>query len=173
MFTGKIPKEMPEKMLRVIHAMYLDKHGHGIRHLEEFHVLATAHELFSQHLDGLWEVNGRVVRPLLLDNFKELERRGYLRNEGGLKYFLTERGYDHAAKGKWQRFVDYWNSNPGLNTLVSILSALIASISLVVAIVAVVKAGAPTAPSVNAVESSVPQEKTPPNIQPAPSPTKT
>ncbi|PXX71835.1 hypothetical protein SAMN05660489_02428 [Pseudomonas sp. LAMO17WK12:I10] len=143
MFTGKIPKEMPLKLLRAIDGMYLDKHGHGIRHLDEFFALATAHELFDQHIDGLFEVEGNVARPLLLDNFKELERKGYMRCEGGLKYFLTEAGYEQASKTKWQSFVDYWNSNPGLNTLVAILSAMIATVSLVVAIIALSNTGAP------------------------------
>lgn len=141
MFSKKIRKEMPLELLRVIYEMYLDKHGHGIRNLQDFFVLTTAHELFSMYIPDLMEVKDNVSRPLLLDILKELEGRGFMRSELGYKYFLTLQGYDYSARGRWKKFVDYWNSNPGLNTLVAILSAGIASISLVVAIFAVVKSG--------------------------------
>jgi hypothetical protein len=145
MFTGKIPKEMPQRFLDVIYKMYLDQHGAGIRNLEKFTVLLTAHELFAEQIPDIYEENGNVVRPLLQDNFLELEARGFLRKGESLRYHLTEKGYDFASKGSWQKFVDYWNSNPGLNTLVAIISAAIATLSLVVAAIALANSSSPIA----------------------------
>ncbi|MEG0969165.1 MAG: hypothetical protein RSG92_27755, partial [Pseudomonas sp.] len=93
MFTKKIRREMPFELLRVVYEMYLEEHGHGIRNINDFHVLITAHELFSLYIPDLMEVSGDASRPLLLDNLKELESRGFMRCEGGLKYFLTVQGY--------------------------------------------------------------------------------
>ena len=143
MFTGKIPKDMPQRFLREIYSMYLEKHGHGVRNLNEFTVSLAAHELFAKRVPDMYEESGNVVRPLLVDNFKELEARGYLRKGAILSYHLTEKGYDHASKDRWQKFVDYWNSNPGLNTLVAIISSAIATLSLVVAAIALANTSSP------------------------------
>lgn len=136
MFSGKIPKDMPKTLLHEIYQMYLEKHGHGIRNLEEFRVTVAAHELFAQRIPNLYEHNGQISKPLLVENFQELEARGFLRKGESLWYHLTVQGYDQAAKTRWQSFVDYWNSNPGLNTIVALVSAFIASLSLVVAVIA-------------------------------------
>lgn len=144
MFTGKIAKEMPRRLLTVIYNMYLEKHGHGVRNLDQFTVALTAHELFAKRVPDLYEEMGNVVKPLLVENFQELEARGYLRKGEPLRYHLTEKGYDHASKDRWQNFVDYWNSNPGLNTLVAIISAAIATLSLVLAAIALTNTSAAT-----------------------------
>lgn len=125
---------MPDQFLQVIHSMYLEKYGHGVRNLSEFTVNIAAHELFAQQIPNLYEQNGRVIKPLIKENFQELEARGFLRPGEPLYYHLTVEGYNHAELTTWQRFVAYWNSNPGLNTLVTIASAVIAVISLGVAI---------------------------------------
>jgi hypothetical protein len=151
MFTGKIPKEMPQRLLSVIYNMYLEKHGPGIRNLNYFTVALTAHELFAMRVPDLYEEKGNVAKPLLVENFEELEARGYLRKGEPLRYHLTEKGYDHASKGRWQNFVDYWNSNPGLNTLVAIIGAGIASLSLVVAVIALVNSASPAKQAVPTV----------------------
>lgn len=144
MFTGKIPKEMPQRFLREIYSMYLEKHGHGVRNLDEFTVSIAAHELFAKRVPDMYEQSGNLLRPLLVDNFKELEARGYLKTgEAVLRYHLTEKGYDHASKGGWQKFVDYWNSNPGLNTIVAIISSVIATLSLVLAAIALSNTSSP------------------------------
>ena len=145
-FTGKISKEMPEEFLQVIHKMYLEKHGHGVRNLDEFKVTIAAHELFAQKIPNLYEQNGRVSKPLVPENFQELEARGFLRKGEPLWYHLTPEGYHHAEQTPWQRFVNYWNSNPGLNTLVAIASAVFALISLGVAILALSNSAAQTQP---------------------------
>ena len=155
MFTGKIPKEMPRRLLHVIYSMYLEKHGYGVRNLHLFTVLLTADALFAKRVPGLYEEKGNVAKPLLLENFQELEARGYLRKGETLRYHLTEKGYDHASKGRWQNFVDYWNSNPGLNTLVAVISAGIASLSLVVAAIALANSASPAPYSVPAAPYKV------------------
>lgn len=135
---------MPRRLLNVIYIMYLEKHGHGVRNLDNFTVSLTAHELFARQVPDLYEERGNVAKPLLVENFQELEARGYLRKGQPLRYHLTEKGYDYASKNRWQNFVDYWNSNPGLNTLVAIISAAIATLSLVVAAIALANSSAPT-----------------------------
>lgn len=143
--TKKISREMPQKFLCVLYKLYIAEHGHGVRHLSKYEILVTAHELYIKHMPEIAEVDksASVMRPRLLDLIQELEARGYLRGDGGgLTYFLTTEGYDEAAKSGWQRFVDYWNSNPGLNTLIAMLSMVIAAGSLWVAFLALSKTGA-------------------------------
>jgi hypothetical protein len=133
-FTGKIPKEMPDQFLQAIHSMYLERYGHGVRNLSEFTVNMAGHELFERHIPNLYEQSGPVIKPLITENFQELVARGHLKPGKPLYYHLTVEGYYHAEQTNWQRFVAYWNSNPGLNTLVTIASAIIAVISLWVAV---------------------------------------
>lgn len=143
--TKKISREMPRKFLGVLYKQYIERHGHGVRHLDKYEVLVTAHELYIKLMPEIAEKDAAasLMRPRLLDLIQELEARGYLRGDGGgLKYFLTTQGYDEADKSKWQRFVDYWNSNPGLNTLIALLSMALAAGSLWVAFLALSNPGA-------------------------------
>ncbi|TCP78366.1 hypothetical protein EC849_102201 [Pseudomonas putida] len=137
---------MPDQFLREIHKMYVEKYGHGVRNLGEFKVTIAAHELFAQRIPNLFEQSGRVIKPLIKENFQELEARGFLRKGEPLWYHLTAEGYYHSERTSWQRFVGYWNSNPGLNTLVTIASAIIAVFSLGVAIQALSNSTAQTPP---------------------------
>ncbi|WP_193453162.1 hypothetical protein [Pseudomonas nitroreducens] len=142
MITKKISRKMPKKFLGVVYDRYIEDFGEGVRHLGSFEVLTTAHEYYRKYMPEIAEVDQKqsLMRPRLLDLILELEARGYLRNSGdGLTYFLTVKGYDEADKSSWQHFVDYWNSNPGLNTLIAVFSMVISIGSVWVAILALSK----------------------------------
>lgn len=158
--TKKISRKMPRKFLGVLYAQYTERHGYGVRHLGEFKILTTATELYIELMpeiaetEEFQEAGQRVtlMRARLLDLILELEARGYLRSTGdGLTYLLTPEGYDEADRTGWQRFVGYWNSNPGLNTLIALGSMVIAFASMWVAVVALSK---PESSCRDAVEST-------------------
>jgi hypothetical protein len=139
--TKKITARMMRKALRIFYQDYEKQYGHGTRKLDEFSVLTTAAEVYLDRMPELTEKSGNMVRYLLLDVLMELEKSGLMRSEGGLRYFLTELGYQEASKSRWRRFVDYWNENPGLNTVIAILSMVISGFSLWIAVLALNKPG--------------------------------
>lgn len=139
--TKKITAKMMRKALRILYLDYQQQYGHGTRKLNEFFVLTTAAEVYIDRMPELVETSGNMVRYLFLDVLLELENLGLMRSEGGLKYFLTELGYEEASKSWWRRFIDYWNENPGLNTVIAILSLAVSGLSLWIAVLALNKPG--------------------------------
>lgn len=129
------------KMLRIFHEDYEKKYGHGSRHIDGFPILTTAAEVYLKRMPELAETEGNMVRYRLLDVLIELEKTGMMRSEGGVRYFLTNMGYEEASKSLWRRFIEYWNKNPGLNTVIAILSMVISGVSLWVAVLALNKPG--------------------------------
>lgn len=139
--TKKITAKMMSKLLRIFYKDYEKEHGHGSRHIGGFPILTTAAEVYLKRMPELAETEGGAVRYRFLDILIELEKAEMMRSEGGVRYFLTDRGYDEASKSLWCRFIEYWNNNPGLNTVIAILSMLISGASMWVAILALNKPG--------------------------------
>jgi len=130
---------MMRKALRMLYRDYQQQYGHGTRNLYEYFVLTTSAEAYIERMPELVETSGNMVRYLFLDVLLELENLGFMRSEGGLKYFLTELGYEEASKSWWRRFIDYWNNNPGINTVIAILSLVVSGLSFWIAVLALNK----------------------------------
>lgn len=141
MITKKITPKMMSKLLRIFYQDYETTYGHGSRHINGYAILTTAAEVYIDRMPELAETEGNVVRYRLLDVLVELEKSELMRSENGLRYYLTNLGYAEASKSRWRRFLDYWNNNPGLNTVIAILSMVISGISMWVAVLALNKPG--------------------------------
>lgn len=137
----KITPKMMSKMLKIFHDDYEKEFGHGVRNIHLFPILSTGAGIYLKRMPELKEKDGNMVRYRIVDILKELEKIGMMRSNDGVRFFFTPQGYEEASKSKWDRFVEYWNVNPGFNTVIAIVSAIVSVISLVVAIIALSKPG--------------------------------
>jgi len=66
--------------------------------------------------------------------FQELVEREYLCHNPDVSFQLTKKGYVAGTQGKLSKFLSFFNINPGINTLIAILSLVIAIAALYVSI---------------------------------------
>ena len=66
--------------------------------------------------------------------FDDLVKLKYLTQQPDTSFMLTPEGHKYGNRGLGMKFVNYFNLNPGLQTLVSIASLIMAFSALVVSI---------------------------------------
>jgi hypothetical protein len=131
--TKKLSKGMDVKLLSIIYKRYTKVHGYGTRHLDQFKVILTAGELFTDDMPEIVEFDPdtNTQRYLLIDILKELLAQGYVEKSDDNKYYwLTEAGYDFAAKSKFEHFVTYLNNNSGWALPIAFISLLVSIVAL-------------------------------------------
>lgn len=128
--TKKISWQMEPKLLGIIYGKYIDRFGHGVRNLGEFPILITSADVYLNDMPELREMEGDLVRHRFIDIMKELEASGYVTYDQRTSFFLTEAGYQLAARSPIDKALDFFNKNQGLAVPISIFSLIISIVAL-------------------------------------------
>ncbi|MFP3862831.1 hypothetical protein SHV42_07730 [Pseudomonas capeferrum] len=154
--SGHIKKGMEEKLLGLLYKRYVNKHGHGIRNLDQCAFIFLAEGLFVKDMPELRVEEGNRITFLYLPLMNELESKGMVRKDNKkMAFFFTEEGYRRAAMGWWDKALDFCNRNAGLAVVVAVCAAVISLGSLVVAIIAL--NSTPASPSPASIKSASPR----------------
>lgn len=124
-----------KKFLSWLYDKYTRRLGYGVRNIDkcDFCITYSIEDL----PDDFYSVSNGVAKSHVHEYAKELEAKGLLRfSENGLVFYFTKAGYDAVSAGRWQRFLDFLNLNPGA---LALIAALISIGSLVVSIIALKK----------------------------------
>lgn len=149
--SGHIKKGMEEKLLGLLYKRYVNKHGHGIRNLDQCAFIFLAEGLFVKDMPELRVEEGNRITFLYLPLMNELESKGLVRKDNKrMAFFFTEEGYRRAAMGWWDKALDFCNRNAGLAVVVAVCAAVISLGSLVVAIIALNSTPASPSPAKSA-----------------------
>ena len=131
--TKKITQGMDEKLLKIIYKRYTQMHGYGTRKLNDYKVLITGGELFEEEMPEIVErdANNNIKRYLLLDLLQELKAKNYLEvSADNTIYWLSNQGYQHASKNKFEHFITYLNNNSGWAIPLALLSLIVSIVAL-------------------------------------------
>ena len=124
-----------DKFLRVLCEIYQNVNGHSQAMLPEW---CFSYTLVAEHknLEALIKENysNEKFGDGLELYFQELTERGFLEANPDSSYFLTKLGYSEGTRSLISKFINFFNINPGINTLIAIISIVIAIIALYVSI---------------------------------------
>lgn len=126
-----IEQKIIDKFVKILFRRYTSIYGDSIARLSDWVItpasIADDYELvdtFFEFGEGL-EDHERL--ELILD---ELFQRGYIKKKGDISYCLTEVAAKHAKRGRVDKFVEFFNVNPGINTLIAGAALLVSCLAL-------------------------------------------
>lgn len=111
--------------------IYRSEHGSSRAMLSEWcfsYTVAVEHDSLLQIIKNAFS-EGDFADGLKLI-FQEMVERGYLHENPDASYQITAQGYAHGTQSRSSKFISFFNLNPGLNTLISVLSLVIALAAL-------------------------------------------
>jgi hypothetical protein len=121
-------KETDRKVLNYLYCKYLKQHGSSVTHLDNFTIFVVDDGM-KKAVPKLYDSDPELKE--LKDVFKELSLRGFVNVHGNYRNIsLTKEGFNEASKTWWRKFIDFFNSNPGLAVLISLISLVVAVIAL-------------------------------------------
>ncbi|QHS14136.1 hypothetical protein [Shewanella sp. Arc9-LZ] len=130
-----IDQRIIDKFVKNLFRRYKSTYGDSIARLPDWIITPTSIaedytllNIFFEFGEGL-EDHQRL--ELILD---ELSQRGYIRKVDKISYCLTEAAVRHAKLGKIDKFVEFFNVNPGINTLIAGLALLVSCVALYITV---------------------------------------
>lgn len=130
-----IDQKIIDKFVKSLFGRYRPIYGDSIARLADWDITPTSIDndyrllnIFFEFGDGL-EDHERL--ELILD---ELSHRGYLKQVGDIQYCLTEAAAKDAQLSRIDKFVEFFNVNPGINTLIAGLALLVSCVAMYVSI---------------------------------------
>jgi len=129
-------KNLETKFLRYLYDRQIEKCGPGMSKRTQSKMYTThgPGSKIEQQIPGILtdEDNG-IKKYLVMDVAIELQSKGLVEfNANNTEFWLTDAGYEMAAKNGREKLLDFLNKNPGLISLVSIIIAIVALIFTVV-----------------------------------------
>lgn len=121
-------------LLKLLAKRYEEQYGGTLNNLRMMRFSETAYELFSSAVPGLFHDMGGTRCFMISDYIKEFEHRGWIVRHATMPlfFYLTEDGYREATRSRFERWIGYLNTNPGISTAIALLSLLISFIALFV-----------------------------------------
>jgi hypothetical protein len=124
------------KFLRVLCEIYQNENGHSQAKLSDW--------CFSYSIVANHKRLEKIIKENFTDDkfgdgleliFQELVERGFLESKPDCSsYCIIKPGYEEGTSSCMSKFLNFFNINPGINTLIAILSLIIALAALYVSI---------------------------------------
>ena len=121
-------RKIDKKVLAYLYNDYKKQHGSSVYNLSRYSIVALDDGL-KRAVPGLYGSDPELRELKAI--FKELSTRDLVNIHGSYQNIsLTEAGFIEASKTRWRRFVEFFNSNPGLAIIISLVSLIVAVIAL-------------------------------------------
>lgn len=133
--VGMIEEHHIDKFIKNFYRKYKHDYGSSLSRLDNWKISPTLIAEDQELIDLFFTFgNGLETHEQCELIFDELCERKLIKKCGDIEYALTAAGVARAKQGSLSKFIEYFNINPGINTLVSIVAFLVSVVALYISI---------------------------------------